>query len=277
MSKYQAANFKSTDSLILIAGRGDYPKILLKNALSENVKIKLIAFKDETDEDLYESFAPEDRVKIGVGQIGALLKSAVKFGSKFAIMAGQIRPKKLFNVIPDLKAIKILASLKEKNAESIFGAIAIELGKIDIELMDARSFMDNNIATKGFIAGSKWNITNDTLTHGLKIVRECARLDIGQACVVANGTTLAVEGFDGTDNMIERCKQFKAKDKLFLKTVKRNQDYRFDVPVIGSITLEKLAENSIKNLAIESDKVLMLNKEALIAQAKKLDIKIFGL
>ncbi|MFI3290538.1 MAG: UDP-2,3-diacylglucosamine diphosphatase LpxI [Opitutales bacterium] len=277
MSKYTPENFEKASALILIAGRGEYPKILRDNALKEGVDLKLIAFKDETEDDLYESFAPTDRVKIGVGQISTLLKSAKNFGAKFAIMAGQIRPKKLFNVIPDLKAIKILATLKEKNAESIFGAIAKELAEIDIELIDARSFMDSDIASEGFIAGKDWEVSQEALAHGLKIVRECASLDIGQACVVSNGTTLAVEGFDGTDNMIERCKQFKAKQKLFLKTVKRKQDYRFDVPVIGSITLDKLAENGIKNVAIESDKVLMLNKDNLIKHAKKLGIKIFGL
>lgn len=39
-------------------------------------------------------------------------------------------------------------------------------------------------------------------------------LDIGQSCVTARGTVLAVESFDGTDKMLERVAQFEAKDAL---------------------------------------------------------------
>ena len=278
ISKFLTESFDAQKGNTLIAGRGIYPKIVANNAKKAGVKVNLIALEDETESDLFDSFAESERVKINIGQLGALLKNAKKFQSPYAIMAGQVRPKRLFDGLkPDLKAMLILATLKEKNAESIFGAIAKELSKIGVELVDARSFMDNDLATSGFMNCKKWNISQNTFEHGLKIVRECARLNIGQACVVANGTTLAVEGFDGTDNMIERCAQFKAKEMLFLKTVKANQDYRFDVPVIGERTLLKLSEAGIQNVAVESEKVLMLNKESLLQYANSLNIKIFGI
>jgi len=42
-------------------------------------------------------------------------------------MAGQVAPKNLFDLRPDLRAMTLLLKLKEKNAHSIFGAIAAEL------------------------------------------------------------------------------------------------------------------------------------------------------
>ena len=177
---------------------------------------------------------------------------------------------------PDLKAIMILASLKRKNAETIFGAIAKEMSSIGVEMLDARSFFDDSVAPRGFFAGKNWAVKPEHLEHAMAIARECARLDIGQGCVTARGTVLAVEAFEGTDKMLERAGQFEAKDALFAKTVKPNQDYRFDVPVIGERTMRKLAAAKIKNVALEADKVIILQKEKVQALAFEHGIKIFG-
>ena len=110
----------------------------------------------------------------------------------------------------------------------------------------------------------------------MHIAREMARLDVGQACVTSRGSVLAVEAWEGTDKMIERAGTFEARDAVFAKTVKPNQDYRFDVPVIGERTIRKLAAANVRNVAVESGKVILLEKDKIIALAKENDIKIFG-
>ncbi|MBR4597237.1 MAG: UDP-2,3-diacylglucosamine diphosphatase LpxI, partial [Opitutales bacterium] len=240
LSKFLPEDFDKDAAIELIAGKGAYPRETLRELRRLNLNVKLIAVEDETEEELFDSFAPEDRATVNIGQLGKFLKCTKKFGAKYAIMAGQITPKKLFKGLkPDLKAMMILATLKEKNAESIFGSIARELEKIGCTVLDARSFLDAQIAPKGFICGKKWSVKEGDLAHGMKIAKECARLDIGQACVVARGSVLAVEAWEGTDKMLERAGTFEAKDALFVKTVKPNQDYRFDVPVIGERTIRK--------------------------------------
>lgn len=276
-SKFLPKDFDFNAPIALLAGKGRYPEIVLENAKKAGANVKLIAFEDETEDALFEKFAPCDRVKINIGQLGKLLKCAKNFGAKYAIMAGQITPKKLFKgLTPDLRAIAILATLKEKNAETIFGAIANELEKVDCKLLDARVFMDSDIAKLGFNSGKKWQIKDEHLEHSMKIARECARLDIGQSCVVSRGSVLAVEAFEGTDKMIERAAQFEAKDALFAKTVKPNQDYRFDVPVIGERTIRKLAQANIFNAAVEADKVIILDSANSLKLAEELGVKIFG-
>ncbi len=278
-SKFVPQNFDSSAPLALIAGRGRYPILLAQNAREAGIGVRLIAFHDETDLDFYASFPEKDRIMINVGQLGKLLKAAKNFGAKYAVMAGQITPKKLFKgMMPDLKALAILATLKERNAETIFGAIANELSKIGTELIDARSFMDSHMAPEGFLSGrGSWKISPDTLEHGLKIARECARLDIGQGCVVSKGSVIAVEAWEGTDKMLKRAGEFPAKDMLFVKTVKRNQDYRFDVPVIGERTLRSLDEANIRNVAVEAGKTIILDLPEVRQLADKLGIKIFGI
>lgn len=277
ISKFLPEGFDRSQTVALLAGKGEYPKIAAEKMRALSIRLKLVAFEGETNPELEDSFADSDRVRINVGQLGRLLKALGKFGAKYAMMAGQITPKKLFRgMTPDLKAALILARLKRRNAETIFGAIAGEMSKIGVEMLDGRSFLDECVAREGLLCGGGWKIKPEHLEHALTIARECARLDIGQSCVTAGGTVLAVEAFEGTDKMIDRCAQFEAPNALFTKTVKPNQDYRFDVPVIGERTIRKLAQAGIKYAAIEAGKVIVLDAPAVFELARKNGISIFG-
>ena len=277
ISQFLPTDFDATAKIAILAGKGVYPQLVVDELVKLQIKTTLIAFEDETSPDLISQFSSDNVETINVGQLGKLLKSLKKHNVKYAIMAGQITPKKLFKGLKlDLKAMLVMATLKRKNAETIFGAIANELSKIGVNMLDARSFLDESIAPKGFFTGKKWSVSDDYLQHGMTIAREMARLDVGQGCVVARGSVLAVEAWEGTDQMIERAGQFDAKDALFAKTVKPNQDYRFDVPVIGERTIRKLAKANIKNVAIEAGKVIILEKDKVRTLAEENDIKIFG-
>ena len=95
--------------------------------------------------------------------------------------------------------------------------------------------------------------------------------------MTSRGTVLAVEGFEGTDKMIERAGTFGAKDAIFAKTVKPKQDYRFDVPVIGERTIKKLAEADIRTAVLEAEQTLILESDIVKGLAEKNGIRIFGL
>ena len=239
--------------------------------------IRLIAFDEETRPDLIESVPVSERRVIQVGQLGKMLSTLKDYGAGYAIMAGQITPRRLFKGLhPDLKAARILMSLKRRNAETIFGAIAKEIEALGIHLLDARSFLDDQLAASGCMTGRSFPIDEDYVAHGIQIARECARLDIGQGCVVRKGTVLAVEAFEGTDAMIRRAGEFKTDEALYIKTVKARQDYRFDVPCFGLKTLETMREAGLKAAALETGRVILLDKPAVIAQAKSWGIHLLG-
>ncbi len=277
LSAFLPANFDATKPVALIAGQGLYPILVAAAVRRTGAPLRLIAFDEETPPDLYASFADADRRMLLVGQLGKMLKSLEEFGAGSAIMAGQITPRRLFKGLhPDLKATRILFSLKRRNAETIFGAIAAEIEKLGITLLDARSFLDDQLASAGCMTGRSFPIEDDYLAHGIQIARECARLDIGQGCVVRKGTVLAVEAFEGTDEMLRRAGGFKTEGALFVKTVKSAQDYRFDVPCFGQRTLETMREAGLKAAALEAGRAIMLDKPAVIAQAKAWGIALHG-
>jgi DUF1009 family protein len=276
ISTFLPPDFDAHRPVALIAGRGRYPIIMAEAIRQAGVPLRLIAMDDETDPALLASFAPAHRVALNVGQVGKMLDALRDFGAGYAVMAGQVKPKRLFHgLVPDLKAASILFSLKRRNAETIFGAIANEIEKAGVTLLDARSFIDGQMASPGTMAG-RLTIEDEYLEHGIHIAREIARLDIGQGCVVRKGTVIAVEGFEGTDEMLRRAGSFKTDETLFVKTVKVRQDFRFDVPVFGLRTLETMHEAGLATAALEAGKVIVLDKPAVLRQAKSWGITLHG-
>jgi len=238
---------------------------------------RLVAFEGETSPELVSSYPESERAMLLVGQLGRMLKALQRFGAAQVLMAGQITPGRLFKGLhPDLKATRILLSLKRRNAETIFGAIAAEIQALGIGLLDARSFFDAHLTTSGCMTGGRFPIDTEYLEHGVHIARECARLDIGQGCVVRKGTVLAVEAFEGTDAMLARAGGFKTDGALFVKSVKPAQDFRFDVPCFGERTLEAMKQAGISAAALETGKVLLLDRPAVLARARSLGISLHG-
>ena len=277
LSAFLPKDFDPRKPVALIAGQGIYPMLIAAAVRRAGVPLRLIAFEEETRPDLVASVPEDERRTLLVGQLGKALKTLGQFGAGYAIMAGQITPRRLFKGLhPDLKAAQILFSLKRRNAETIFGALAAEIEKIGVRMLDARSFIDDHMASPGTMTGGKFPIDRDYLEHGIHIARESARLDIGQGCVVRKGTVLAVEAFEGTDEMLRRAGTFKTDGSLFVKTVKAHQDYRFDVPCFGQRTLETMREAGLTAAALEAGKVILLDKPAVIAQAKSWGISLHG-
>ncbi|HYP16419.1 MAG TPA: UDP-2,3-diacylglucosamine diphosphatase LpxI [Opitutus sp.] len=277
LSAFLPPTFDPHRPVALIAGQGLYPQLVAAAIRRAGIPLKLIAFDEETRPDLVASFHESERRTLLVGQLGKLLKTLREFDAGYAIMAGQISPRRLFKGLhPDLKAVRILASLKRRNAETIFGAIAAEIEKLGVGLLDARSFLDDQLAIAGCMTGKSFPIDQDYVDHGIHIARECARLDIGQGCVVRKGTVLAVEAYEGTDEMLRRAGGFKTDATLFVKTVKAAQDYRFDVPCFGQRTLEAMREAGIAAAALEAQRVIVLDRAAVLAQAKTWGIHLLG-
>jgi len=276
-SRFIPNDFDAARPVAVIAGKGRYPELTIEALRAQSIPVRLIAFKDETRETLYESFPPAERTMIQVGQIGKMLKSLKKMEAGYAIMAGQITPRRLFDgLMPDVKAVRMLASLKKRNAETIFGAIAKEIAAIDVNQLDARAFLDQHLAHKGAMNDAGKTIHPDVLSHGIEVARHIAQMEIGQGVVVSEGTILAVEAFEGTDPMLERAGTFGAKDMVFVKISKPGQDCRFDVPVFGTRTLQKMQEAGIGAAALQADSTLMLDKENVIAEATKKSIALVG-
>ncbi len=264
------------DTLGIIAGNGVYPRLLADAARKAGVeKIIAAAFTNETDPGITQRVDLIEWMR--VGQLNRLLKFFNQNKVHHAIMAGQIAPKNLFDLRPDLKALMLLGKLKQRNAESIFAAIAEELTRIDVELLPATTFLEDSLATTGLIAGTKLSRQEEEdVDLGWKIAKEIARLDIGQTVIVKNGTVVAVEAFEGTNEAIRRGGTLAREGAVMVKVAKPNQDMRFDAPVIGVETIRVAADAKLRVIVVEAGKTLLLEPEAIADLATHLKLSIIA-
>jgi hypothetical protein len=267
---------QTPETLGIIAGNGVYPLLLAEAARAAGVKkIVATAFTDETDPAISDKVDGIEWLR--VGQLSRMLQFFREQKTQSVIMAGQIAPKNLFDLRPDWKALLLLANLKRRNAESIFAAIGDELKKVDMNMLPATTFLEKSLATAGLIAGAKLSRREeDDVAFGWEIAKEVSRLDIGQTVIVKNGTVLAVEALEGTNEAVRRGAALGRKNAIMVKVAKPNQDMRFDVPVIGVETVRLAGEVGLRAIALEADKTLLLEKESVVALAAQKNISIVG-
>jgi DUF1009 family protein len=261
----------------IVAGRGLYPVELCRAAKQAGVpRVAVCALVDEADSAL--ATLADHAEWIHVGQLRRTMDYFHKQGVKEVMFAGQVRPGRLFGGIrPDFAALRILWRLKERNAHSIFGAIADLFEKDGLRVLPAVTYLDNWLAGEGTLGRRKpGRCQTRDLEFGIRIATESSRLDIGQTVVVKNGTVLAVEAFEGTDKAIRRGGELGRGGVTVVKLAKPGHDMRFDVPCIGMNTVESLKAAKAKTLAVQAGMTLFLDRTAVLDALDAAGIAVIG-
>jgi DUF1009 family protein len=260
----------------MIAGNRSLPMLFVKQARARGVnRLVATAFEGETDPAL--ASVVDDIVWLKVGQLSKMISAFTDRGVTQCVMVGQIAPKNLYDLRPDLRALGLLLRLKEKNAHTLFRAIADELKKEGVELVEATPWLQPLMPAGPFHIGPKLSADQSAdVKFGFRIAKEVSRLDIGQTVVVKRGTVLAVEGLEGTDPCLLRGGKLAGRSggATAVKVAKLNHDMRFDIPCVGPKTLRTCAAGRISTLALESGKTLLLEQETCEKLAKENSISI---
>lgn len=258
--------------LALLAGRGVYPRLLAEAARRAGVeRLSIVGFKGETDRALARW--ADEMQWIYVGQLQALLDAVRAWGVRDAVMAGQIAPSNLFHVRLDRPMRALLAALKIRNAETIFSAVGDALHGVGVSLRPACLFMESAMPAPGAIARrAPTPREQDDIALGWRVAKASSALDVGQTVVVKEGTVLAVEAFEGTNDAIRRACRLGGAGAVVVKVAKPDHDMRFDIPVIGLHTLEVLRKGKVAALAVEAGRTILLEREKLAAEADRIGL-----
>ncbi len=263
-------------ALGLIAGNGEFPLLVLDEARRRGVEVIALAIEGETDSRI------EDRGVtvhwIGLGEVSRCIKLFKKAGVSRAIMAGQVKHKKIFRSLrPDPGLLRVLSRMKSRNTDAILGAVADVLAEEGIHLLDSTSLLRSLVATEGVLGKRKPSSEEKKdIAFGLRTAREITRLDIGQTVVVKSGAVVAVEAMEGTDETIRRAGGIVAGGLTVAKVARPSQDMRFDVPVVGPRTIEVMADVGCAVLALQAEKSLLLERETLLEKANDAKIVVVG-
>lgn len=261
----------------LIAGMGDLPKAVAAEAKAKGYHVLAIALESLADPAL-SSFV-DDIKWMNVGKLGLIIEALKGPDIRDAVLAGKV-PKALLyksRIVPDLRAMKLLFSLKDRNDDTILKAVVEEVQKDGINIMNITDFCSDILTPEGILTeeGISENEWKD-IYFGWKIAKEMGRLDIGQSVVVKNGAVMAVEAIEGTDEAIKRGGNYAGEGAIVVKVSKPSQDMRFDVPVVGLDTLRSMVEAKARVLAIEAGNSILLQRESFLRQADEACISVVG-
>lgn len=261
----------------LIAGMGELPKVVAAEAKAKGFQVVAIALEPLADKSLSDFV--DDIKWVNVGKLGEIIESLKKSGIKEAVMAGKV-PKSLLykrRIVPDLRAVKLLFTLKDKSDDSILLAISRELQKDGITLLNTTDFCSDMLTPEGILTERR--LTEEEwkdIYFGWRIAKEIGRLDIGQTVVIKNQAVMAVEAIEGTDEAIKRGGTYAGEGAVVVKVSKPHQDMRFDVPVVGLNTLRAMAGIKARVLALEAQKSIFLQRESFLGQAEEAGISVVG-
>lgn len=259
----------------LIAGSRSLPALFAREARRGGRRIVAAAFEGESDPAL--ASVVDDILWLRVGQLGRLIRAFSERGVTECVMLGQIAPRNLFDLRPDLRAMKLLFRVRERHAHSLFGAVADELALDGITVLDPRPWLQPWMPGPDYCAGRRLSPRErEDVAFGRRLAMESARLEIGQLVVVKDGTVLAVEAFEGTDACLTRGGQLAGNKggAVAVKVAKENHDMRFDIPCLGLQTLRTCAENGVRVLAFEPHKTLLLDRPDVEELAAKLRVTV---
>ncbi|MFN2454656.1 MAG: LpxI family protein [Pyrinomonadaceae bacterium] len=261
----------------LIAGNGRFPFLVIEGARRAGVEMSVAAIREETDKEI-ERFAPH-LTWVGIGQLGKMIRFFKREGVERAMMAGQVKHVQIFSgAIPDVRMLKLLLKLPQRNTDALIGAIADELAREGIELIDSTFFLQDYLPHEGTLTRREpTEREHGDIQYGLEIAREIARLDLGQTIVVRAKACVAIEAMEGTDAVIRRAGSLARGRLTVVKVAKPNQDMRFDVPVVGVPTIESMIEAGATCLCITAGKTLMFDRDQMLRLANEKRIVIIAI
>jgi hypothetical protein len=261
----------------LIAGEGDFPRLVAEAARDRGMKL-VLASVERPAQDLREYgsvFYGDFRIDEGERLLGVLKEHGVRR----VLMAGAVPKKKMIGGAfqPDALTSRVLAGLKEKGDDRILRAVSAVLGANGIRVMSPAGLLAERLVPRGVLTRRAPDAREERdVRLGLRIARELGRLDVGQAVVVKDGAVVAVEALEGTDEMLRRAGALGARGGVLVKVSKPGQDLRFDMPVTGPGTVDAAAAAGVTVLALEARKSLLLHREEAVARADAAGIAIVG-
>ncbi|MCM8792136.1 MAG: UDP-2,3-diacylglucosamine diphosphatase LpxI [Candidatus Omnitrophica bacterium] len=262
----------------LIAGNRRYPLILAQQAKKDGYSTVVVAIKKNTSFQIrnYSSHI----YWIDIYQFNEIFEIFKKESVKDVVMAGQINPFYLFEkkIIEHPNIKNFFKEIEDRRAVTIFGFIAHKLTEEGFNVLDSRVFMREFIPQRGSltIVQPDFNLWQD-IYFGWDLAKMIAVLDIGQTVAVKNRSIVAVEAIEGTDKLILRAAKLAGNGLVIVKVSRPSQDMRFDLPVVGMMTIKNLIKIKAACLAIEAEKTIFLDKEKAVSLAQHKGISIVAL
>ncbi|MBI4597328.1 MAG: UDP-2,3-diacylglucosamine diphosphatase LpxI [Candidatus Omnitrophica bacterium] len=263
----------------IIAGAGQFPIHVAEEAKRQGAAVVGIGIEGWVD----PAFAShvEAYEELPIGQLKRLIERLKAHQVRHVIMAGKVTKEVLVKAKDrfDAEALAIIIRAGgNMSANALLGAVGKRLAREGMTLMDSSALLSDSLCPVGVLTKRRPTADEERdIRLGAEAARAMAALDVGQTVVVKSGVIVAVEALEGTDAAILRAHGLAGAGCVVVKTGSKKQDRRFDLPVIGPMTIATLREASAACLAVEARTTLMLDRAAIVQAATEAGLCLVGL
>jgi DUF1009 family protein len=268
----------------LIAGGGGLPVEIADHCQRSGRPLFVVRLKGFAGSEL----VPYAGAEIGLAELGKCFKALRRAGCEAVCLAGNVSRPDFAALMPDLRGLAVLPAAiaaARKGDDALLRLMVGEFEKEGFAVEGAHEVM-NDLGLPAGLLG-RCAPTDDQRAdaeHALQVARAIGRLDVGQAAVVCRGLVLAVEAQEGTDAMLARVADLPehlrgrpgAGEGVLAKAPKPIQETRVDLPTIGLATVHAAARAGLAGIAGEAGRLLVLDRDAVIALADDLGLFILG-
>jgi DUF1009 family protein len=257
-----------------MCGAGVLPARMAAAARRQGWRVVAFTFGDAPGVAAHAARAIPSRVNEAGAILAALQQErvgAVLFSGKFWMRDF------LHGASPDAALAEITARAGVMVDTNLVEAVVATLGRMDIALLDQRPFLGDWLGARGC-----WSSREPTdaewsdIRRGLDVARLVAASGVGQTVVVKRGAVSAVEAVEGTTEAIRRGTAHAGPGAVVVKAVAREHDYRFDTPTVGPDTVEAAIAGGATAIAVEAERVLILDKEDCVRIANGKGLALVG-
>jgi DUF1009 family protein len=263
-------------ALGLMCGAGTLPAHVASEARRQGWRVVAFAFAPAPALEGVANRAIPSRL----ADIGAVLEGLRQEQVSAVVFAGKLWKRELLDgaAAADPAGQEMVKTAGGLSDRGLADAVVRTLAGLAIEVLDQRTFLAPLLVPPGLLTArapseAEWR----DIRLGLRVARQCGGFGAGQTVVLRHGVVAAVEGIEGTTETIRRGCALAGPGAVAVKAVAPRHDYRFDVPAVGDETLDALAQGRAAALAVEAGKVLLLDREAVVARAGREGIAIVSL
>ena len=274
------------EPIAIVAGAGALPWEAAK-ALAPRRHVIVLALEGEAD--CANAPAGVESHAVGYGQIGRMRKILKANGCSELLLLGAIRKRPDYgSILGDFETLKLVPRIVRAAVGGDDTIVRNVLSLMESEGFSIVSIADavpELLAPTGQLGRHGPGEAHQAdIALGNRFLDAAASFDIGQAAVVVDGRVIAVEGAEGTDAMVTRCKELRAARRfrsargagVLVKRPKVGQDMRADVPVVGAQTLTRVLEAGLGGIAVEAGRTIIAEREAMVAMADRAGAFVFA-
>ena len=211
---------------------------------------------------------------VSIGQFGKIISILKGNKCKKVLFAGKVSKPNFSKLKLDIKGIyympRIIKASKIGDAAILKEIINI-FKQQSIKTISSIKFNPELSLKRGNYSKIKPNKEdNKDIKKAINTLNKLGNYNFSQGTVVRNKKVIAIEGRDGTEKMLKKCKSKKYRNKgVLVKFPKKKQDLRIDLPTIGLNTLKQCKIAGIKGIVLKNKQNIFLDKKKCLNWANK--------